>query len=397
MDISAIDLTRKLPIGIQTFERIRKEGYLYVDKSALMWQIANTGSVYFLSRPRRFGKSLLLSTFESYFQGRKDLFEGLAIEKWEKEWNTYPVLHLDLNAEKYDSAERLVDIIDRQLRKWETFYSSNSTSETLSGRFMDVIHRAYEQTGRGVVILIDEYDKPLLQTMFNEPLAEEYRNILKAFYAVLKSSDRYLRFVLLTGVTKFSHVSIFSDLNQLNDISMDMRYSAVCGITEEELVATFTPEIKQMSLSNNLSFEETVAYMKAQYDGYHFSANSPGMFNPFSVLNSFYKQQFENYWFQTGTPTFLVELLKRSDYDLRELIDGVETSSDIFMQYRVEANNPIPVFYQSGYLTIKGYESRLNMYLLKFPNNEVEYAFLRFLVQFNAETRNIGEYLVRGN
>ncbi|NDV63681.1 AAA family ATPase [Bacteroides sp. 224] len=380
MDRYSIDLNRKLPIGVQTFEIIRKEGFLYVDKSALIWQIANRGRVYFLSRPRRFGKSLLLSTFESYFEGRKDLFEGLAIAELEKDWIQYPVLHLDLNAEKYDAPERLGIIINSYLAQWENKYGRSEGEDSLATRFAGVIRRAYEQTGRGVVVLIDEYDKPLLQAMFNEPLSEEYRNALKAFYAVLKSSDRYLRFVLLTGVTKFSHVSLFSDLNQLNDITMDVQYSAVCGITEEELIATFTPEIEQMSKSNDLSFDETVAYMKEEYDGYHFSRNSPGMFNPFSVLNSFYKQEFENYWFRTGTPTFLVELLKRSDYDLRELIEGVEATSDIFMQYRVESDDPIPVFYQTGYLTIKDYDKEFRLYKLGFPNNEVRYTFLEFLI-----------------
>ncbi|NDV60556.1 ATP-binding protein [Bacteroides sp. 519] len=382
MNSQTTDLTRKLPIGVQTFEKIRKEDYLYVDKSALVWQMANTGTVYFLSRPRRFGKSLLLSTFESYFQGRKDLFEGLAIENMEKDWNTHPVLHLDLNAEKYESVERLVLMLEQHLILWEDTWGKDEREITLSSRFTGVIRRAYEKTGRGVVVLIDEYDKPLLQTMFNEPLAEEYRNTLKAFYAVLKSSDRYLRFVLLTGVTKFAHVSIFSDLNQLNDISMDTQYSDVCGITEEELIATFSPEIERMGKRHNLSSNETVTYMKAQYDGYHFSKNSSGMFNPFSVLNSFSKQEFGNYWFQTGTPTFLVELLKRSNYDLRELIDGVETSPNAFTQYRVEADNPIPVFYQSGYLTIKKYDEEFGLYTLGFPNNEVRYAFLDFLLPY---------------
>ncbi|NDV67016.1 ATP-binding protein [Bacteroides sp. 224] len=375
MSKSAIDLTRKLPIGIQTFEEIRNEGYLYVDKTDLVWQIANTGKPYFLSRPRRFGKSLLLSTFEFYFLGRKDLFEGLAIEKLETEWKEYPILHLDLNAEKYESLEQLVDIIDFQLRKWEILYASNSTSETLSGRFMDVIQRAYKQTGRGVVVLIDEYDKPLLQAILNEPLLDEYRKTLQAFYGVLKSADRYLRFVFLTGVTKY----VFSDLNQLSDISMEPTYNTLCGITKEELVEVFSPEIKKVGEYNHLTFEQTVEKMTALYDGYHFYEYGEGMFNPFSVLNALKKYRLDNYWFQTGTPTFLVDLLKESNYDLRTLIDGVEAEQSSFSEYRAETNNPIPLIYQSGYLTIKDYDREFKMYTLCFPNEEVKYAFLKFL------------------
>ena len=376
------DLMRKLPIGIQTFEKIRLENCLYVDKTDMVYQLTSTSTPYFLSRPRRFGKSLLISTLESYFEGRKDLFEGLSISKLETEWKQYPVLHLDLNAEKYDDPQRLKDILERHLRKWEEIYKTNGEGITQPGRFSAIIEKAHQQTGLGVVVLIDEYDKPLLQAMLNQPLLDEYRRILKAFYGVLKSVDRYLRFAFLTGVTKFAQVSIFSDLNQLNDISMDARYATLCGITVEELVQVFTPELKQLSERNQLSFEETVKKMTAQYDGYHFCENSKGLFNPFSVLNVLQKLKFDNYWFQTGTPTFLVELLQESDYDLRLLIDGVETDSSSFTEYRVEANNPIPLIYQSGYITIKDYDPDFGLYLLKFPNEEVQYSFLKFLLPF---------------
>ncbi|NDV65630.1 ATP-binding protein [Bacteroides sp. 224] len=377
-----MNINRKLPIGIQTFERIRTENFLYVDKTAMVYQLVSAATPYFLSRPRRFGKSLLISTFESYFEGRKDLFEGLAIAELEKDWIQYPVLHLDLNAEKYDAPERLNIIINSYLARWEKKYGRSEDEDSLATRFTGVIRRAYEQTGRGVVVLIDEYDKPLLQAMLNEPLLEEYRRILKAFYGVLKSADRYLRFVFLTGVTKFAQVSVFSDLNQLNDISMDSSYATLCGITAEELVEVFTPEIHQLGSNYQLSFDETVNKMAAQYDGYHFCENSPGMFNPFSVLNALQKKKFDNYWFHTGTPTFLVELLKESDYDLRLLIDGIETDSSSFSEYRAETSNPIPMIYQSGYLTIKDYDPRFALYLLKFPNDEVQYAFLKFLLPF---------------
>ncbi|NDV60540.1 ATP-binding protein [Bacteroides sp. 519] len=374
-----ITSNRNLPIGIQTFEKIRTGGFLYVDKTAMVWKIAQTNNPYFLSRPRRFGKSLLISTFESYFEGCKDLFEGLAISKLEKEWKKHPVLHLDLNAEKYDSPEQLNIILNDYLTQWETKYGTGESEDSLSRRFAGIIRRACEQTGTQVVVLIDEYDKPLLQVMLNKDLLDEYRKTLKSFYGVLKSSDRYLRFVFLTGVTKFAQVSVFSDLNQLNDISMDMNYASLCGITSKELVEVFTPEIEQIATYNKLSFEDTIATMTSQYDGYHFCEDSVGIFNPFSVLNAFQKKRFDNYWFHTGTPTFLVELLKETNYDLRTLIDGVETEQESFSEYRIETNNPIPLIYQSGYLTIKDYNREFKMYTLRFPNDEVKYAFLKFL------------------
>ena len=375
-------ITRKLPIGIQTFEDIRSNNYLYVDKTALAWRIANMGKPYFLSRPRRFGKSLLLSTFESYFNGRKDLFKGLAIEQLEHDWTIYPVLHLDLNAERYDAPEQLHAILSNYLTQWETKYGEGKDEITLSRRFAGVIQRAYEQTGRGVVVLVDEYDKPLLQAINNPELTENYRQTLKAFYGVLKSADRYLRFVFLTGVTKFSQVSVFSDLNQLNDISMDFSYATLCGITPNELTAVFEPEIHQMAQRNQSTEEEIVNEMIRQYDGYHFHPDGEGVLNPFSVLNAFDKLEFGNYWFQTGTPTFLVELLKKSDYDLRLLIDGIEAPASSFTEYRMNTDNPIPLIYQSGYLTIKEYDKRFRNYILGFPNEEVKYGFLDFLLPF---------------
>ncbi len=373
---------RKLPIGIQTFEDIRKNNYLYVDKTAFVWRIANTGKPYFLSRPRRFGKSLLLSTFEAYFKGKKELFEGLAIEQMEKEWKQFPILHLDLNAKKYETPEDLNAILNQHLEEWESLYGDEKKNRSPEERFSYVISRANEQAGCGVVVLVDEYDKPLLQTLCNIPLMEKYRQILKAFYGVLKSSDRYLRFVFLTGVTKFAQVSVFSDLNQLNDISMKPQYATVCGITMQELTYTFAPEIQQLAERNGFTQEEVLQKMKVLYDGYHFCEFAEGVFNPFSVLNLFDGYKFSNYWFQTGTPTFLVELLKKSEYDLRTLIDGVEASSSSFSEYRVDANNPIPLIYQSGYLTIKDYSPRFGNYLLEFPNDEVRYGFIDFLIPY---------------
>ena len=373
---------RKLPIGIQTFEEIRRDGYLYVDKTAMVYQIANVGKPYFLSRPRRFGKSLLLSTFEAYFQGRKDLFQGLAIEQLETKWEQYPVLHLDLNARKYETAADLTAMLNQYLEKWELLYGQEKEDRSPEERFAYVIERACMQTGKQVVVLIDEYDKPLLQAVLDENLLDEYRKTLKAFYGVLKSADRYLRFVFLTGVTKFAQVSVFSDLNQLNDISMKSPYAALCGITKEELVKTFLPELERLAKRRGISLQEVIDLMERQYDGYHFHPEGVGMFNPFSVLNVFDGYKFENYWFQTGTPTFLVKMLIDSNYDLRTLIDGVEANAASFNEYRAESRNPIPLIYQSGYLTIKEYDPRFKTYQLAFPNDEVRYGFMNFLLPF---------------
>lgn len=373
---------RKLPIGIQNFENLRKDGYLYVDKTAMVWQIANSGKPYFLSRPRRFGKSLLVSTFEAYFSGNKELFDGLSISELETEWNQYPVLHLDLNARKYETLLDLYAILNQHLEKWESVYGDQKKDRAPEERFSYVIEQAYLLTGQRVVVLVDEYDKPLLQSLLDESLMDEYRCTLKAFYGVLKSSDRYLRFIFLTGVSKFAQISVFSDLNQLNDISMWGDYATLCGITRDELVNVFEPEITLLSSRYGLLYDEAVDRLETQYDGYHFCEDSIGVFNPFSVLNALQKLKLDNYWFQTGTPTFLVDLLKKSDYDLRLLIDGIEIDSDSFSEYKPEANNPISLIYQSGYLTIKGYNPRFGLYLLQFPNEEVKYGFLKFLIPF---------------
>ena len=387
---------RKLPIGIQSFEKIRNGNYLYVDKTELVYRLAVSEIPYFLSRPRRFGKSLLISTLDAYLQGRKELFQGLAIEKLEHDWLTYPVLHLDLNARKYETEADLEAILNQYLEMWEAVYGDEMKLRAPEERFFYVIRRAWEQTGRQVVVLIDEYDKPLLQAINNEPLLDAYRRTMKAFYGVLKSTDRYLRFVFLTGVTKFAQVSVFSDLNQLNDISLDYNYATLCGITHKELAENFHPELEQLGQMQSLSLDETFETMVKQYDGYHFHPNREGVFNPFSTLNALEKREFGDYWFQTGTPTFLVELLKKSEYDLRLLIDGVETQASAFTEYRAEQNNPIPLIYQSGYLTIKEYDARFKLYKLEFPNEEVRYGFLNFItkvgVSFNKEERNVGEW-----
>lgn len=369
------------PIGIQNFEKIRKDGYLYVDKTALVYQLANTGSYYFLSRPRRFGKSLLLSTLEAYFQGKKELFEGLAIANLEKEWMEYPILHLDLNAEKYSDAGALESILRRFLNLWEDRWGKDDREITPSDRFTGVIRRAYEKTGRRVVVLVDEYDKPLLQALENAELQEAYRAILKAFYGVLKTMDGYIRLAFLTGVTKFGKVSVFSDLNNLDDISMRDPYAAICGITEAELLTYFDGDIHKLASSLELTYDETRSLLKKRYDGYHFVANVPGIYNPFSLLNTFKYMRPEDYWFETGTPSYLVELLKHTHYDLYELAN-TETDADVLNSIDSTSSNPVPVIYQSGYLTIKDYDSRFGIYKLGFPNLEVEEGFVKYLLPF---------------
>ena len=387
-DLKDETMVGKLPVGIQSFEVLREKEYLYVDKTAMIYKLASTYSPYFLSRPRRFGKSLLLSTFEAYFGGRKDLFEGLAIFELETKWEKYPILYLDLNAEKYDSTECLDLMLSINLENWEKLYGKNESETSLSRRFSGVIERAYEKTGKRVVVLVDEYDKPMLNAILDEELSKKYRTILKAFYGVLKSSGQYLRFLFITGVTKFAQVSVFSDLNQLVDISLKLDYASLCGITKDEILKVFVPYLKLLAQKQEMSFEEAVEQLKRQYDGYHFAQFSEGVFNPFSLLNSLKFSDFDNHWFQTGTPTYLVELLKESDYDLQKLIDGVEVKSSDFAEYRADSKNPIPMIYQSGYLTIKGYDKNYKLYTLRFPNEEVRYGFIEFLVPYYTTITN---------
>lgn len=377
---------KKYPIGIQNFEKIRREGYFYIDKTAIIHQLVQTGQYYFLSRPRRFGKSLLISTLEAYFEGKKELFEGLQMEQLEKEWKAYPVLHLDLNAEKYDTPDSLEAMLNDTLCSWEMLYGTAPSETTLSLRFKGIIQRAEKQTGKQVVILIDEYDKPLLQTLGNEALQTDFRNTLKAFYGVLKTCDPYIRFALLTGVTRFSKVSVSSDLNNLRDISMSATYGKLCGITQEELTQNLKAETEFMALKNNLSIEQTEEALKEWYDGYHFDQECTDIYNPFSLLNAFAEMKFGSYWFETGTPTFLVELLKKSRYPLAELTGAMATSTSLG---GIEApeENPIPMLYQSGYLTIKSFDERFRTYTLGFPNREVADGFTRYLLPYYTAVR----------
>ena len=368
------------PIGIQNFEKIRKDGYFYIDKTALIYQLVKTGSYYFLSRPRRFGKSLLISTLEAYFQGKKELFKGLAMETLEKDWIKRPILHLDLNIEKYDTEESLNNILEKSLAKWEELYGANPSERSFSLRFAGIIERACEQTGHRVAILIDEYDKPMLQAIGNEALQTEFRNTLKPFYGALKTMDGCIKFAILTGVTKFGKVSVFSDLNNLNDLSMWNKYIDICGISNQELHDNLEPEMHEFAEAQGLTYEQFCNKLKEYYDGYHFTHNSIGIYNPFSLLNAFDRKEFGSYWFETGTPTYLVELLKRSHYDL-ERMTHVETDADVLNSIYGD-EDPIPVLFQSGYLTIKGYDEEFGLYRLGFSNKEVEEGFLKFLIPF---------------
>ena len=308
-------ITRKLPVGIQSFEKLRRDGYVYIDKTSFIWNLVQFSNPYFFSRPRRFGKSLFLSTLKAYFLGQKELFTELYLEKAEAEraeqegraaWQEYPVFYLDFNTENYQDVKSLETNLNTHLSKWEAMYGLNPAEQTSSSRFKGIIQRAYQQTGKQVVILVDEYDKPLLQTMgVNETLNEQYRNTLKAFYSVIKTCDQYIRFAFLTGVTKFSKVSIFSDLNNLEDISLISDYAGICGITEKELETMFMPEIKILSKEEKLSIAETISALKKRYDGYLFAKGGVSVYNPFSILSAFKAKDLGSYWFATGTPTFL--------------------------------------------------------------------------------------------
>ena len=379
----------KYPIGIQSFDRIREEGYLYVDKTDLVYDLVSKGTIYFLSRPRRFGKSLLISTLKHYFLGHRELFKGLAIEGLEQEWATYPVLHLDFNGGDFTTGGALERKLNMYIGEWEALYGSNPLEATLGDRFQGVIRRAHQQTGKRVVVLIDEYDKPILDVLDGPyaevddqgnriPMEERHRNILKGFYSTFKAADADLRFVMLTGVTKFSQVSVFSGFNQPNDISMDKRYQALCGITQEELDEVFAESIREFAEEMNVAADEMKVMLKRQYDGYHFSPAMMDIYNPFSLLNAFAKRMLRNYWFASGTPSYLLRLLGHTNEQMNDLTGKYYDESE-FIDYKADVERPLPMIYQSGYLTIKDYDFPTRTYLLDFPNNEVRQGFLTMI------------------
>ena len=375
----------KYPIGIQDFEKLRTNGYSYVDKSRFVYKLATEGEYYFLSRPRRFGKSLFLSTLEAYFQGKKELFKGLAIYDLETEWKKYPIFHIDLNTANFREKDSLYTVLNDYLTSWEDKYGARESEATLALRFKGVIARAAEKEGCGVVILIDEYDKPILQTLRDPELQAEHRAQLKAFYSVLKTQDRYIKFAFLTGVTKFGKVSVFSDLNNLTDISMDHRYISICGMTEKELLTNFKEGISELAEANGDSETETIAKISMRYAGYHFEENSEEIYNPFSVLNTLANSRYDDYWFKADTHPFLIDILKKHDYCITEL-NMIQVKANMMNNLDT---NPIPVIYQGGYLTIKSYDERFKNYQLGFPNKEVEEGILNILQPHDSKSGKV--------
>ena len=366
-------MARKLyPIGIQTFERIRKEDKFYVDKTEYIYRMTHTdGTYFFLSRPRRFGKSLLVSTFQSYFEGKKELFEGLAIEKLEKEWNEYPVLHFDLSKGKHMEKEQLnrylLDIIEKQ----EARFDCKSNKIDVNIRLDDLINVVYQKTGKQVVVLIDEYDAPLLDVAHEKEKLDELRNTMRNFYSPLKGNESMLRFVFMTGITKFSQLSIFSELNNIKNVSMDEPYAGICGITKEELLTQMSDDIDVLAEHLELSREETIQELKDHYDGYHFCWPSPDVFNPYSLLNCFADGRMDDYWFGSGTPTYLINMMRKYEFLPADLGETIEVGKKDFDAPTETMTTIVPLLYQSGYVTIKGYDKPTKLYLLALPNQEI--------------------------
>ena len=385
-----MDLPRRLPISTQSFKQLRNDGDLYVDKTQYIEKLFSLGRIFFLSRPHRFGKSLFLSTLKAYFEGRKDLFEGLYIAEREEEiarrqrrapWEASPVLYLELNAEDYSTPEALENCLDTHLSAWEALYGSDGVAKTLSGRFRIVVQRAYEKMGKQVVILIDEYDKPLLETVVDEALNEANRSLLKAFYEVLKQCDEYIRFAFLTGITKFSKTTLFSGVNNLKDITLDNDYDAICGFTEEELTANFSPEIEKLAEAENTTVEATRARLKKEYDGYCFSRKGGRVYNPFSLLRVLANCEYDYYWFENATPSYLVHYLQRMRIFFPDLDQDVKIGAQVVQDFRYNDHDAIiPLLFQSGYLTIKKTIAKATIFQLGYPNEEVRFGFLHELL-----------------
>jgi len=375
---------RRYPLGLQTFERIVKGNYVYVDKTELIYNLTHESTFCFLSRPRRFGKSLLVTTLQAYFQGKKELFKGLAIDSLETEWTAYPVLHFDISKGKYYSLANLMSTLNVVISPYERLYGlTPDKSDDFNVRIINIIQAAKQQTGKNVVVLIDEYDCPMHDSMKDEKLQEQIRDIMRNFFSPLKSEEDNLQFVFMTGISKFSQLSIFSELNNITNISMEDEYSSICGISKEELLEDFHDDIEDLAKAQNMTFNEAVAQLKFHYDGYHFSGNGADMFNPYSLLNTFRLNDFDSYWFSTGTPTFLIELLKEKNIDMLQMED-IWTSTDRFDTPTEKITDPIPVLYQSGYLTIKDYNRFGKMYKLAFPNEEVRKGFSNSLFRYYA-------------
>ena len=371
---------RKYPVGIQTFERLRKENYLYIDKTDLVWKITKESPFVFLSRPRRFGKSLLTTTLDSYFKGQKELFEGLKIMDLETEWEQYTVLHFDLSVAKTEtSVDGLRKVLLRLLNGYKTIYGEGDYEDSPGALFSGIIHRAYEKTGKQVAVIIDEYDAPLLDKLHLPELLDGFRNVMQEFFIQLKANEALIRFCFITGITKFSQLSIFSTINNLTNISMDSKYAAICGITEEELATDMAIDIAMLAEEYECTPEEMHDKLKKQYDGYRFAKKSPDIYNPFSLLKCFNQKDIANYWFESGTPTFLIRQMQNYRTDITAM-DRIEEPSDAFDRPTEALDTALPLLYQSGYITIKGYDRESDIYTLGIPNNEVRLGFTRGLL-----------------
>ena len=382
---------KKIPIGIQAFSSLIDGDFVYLDKTDMIFKIATTKACYFLSRPRRFGKSLTLSTLHAFFDGRKELFAGLKIEKLETKWEKYPVLHFDFNASTYNSVEDVQSRIGYMLSQHEKIFGKDDNAKQNSERFESLINAAAAQTGKKVVILVDEYDKPLLSNISNKDLQDEIRKELKAFYGVLKTCDENIKIAFITGVTKFSKVSLFSDVNNLTDISAEINFSTLCGATEQEIHDYLDCYVQEMADANDITKEECYKELKNWYEGYHFHPNSVDVYNPFGLMRALYSKEFKEYWFETGTPTFLVEEIKRHNMNLRDL-DNVRRTEEQLSKIDNFRNDPVPLLYQSGYLTIKGYDKFLKRYTLSLPNKEVGEALPKFILNFNFPQTDGGDF-----
>lgn len=375
----------KLPVGLQSFEGLRNDNYVYVDKTEYIYHLAHEGKLYFLSRPRRFGKSLLLSALKAYWEGEKELFTGLAIEKLEAEnedaWKPYPVFCFDFNGVNYNQPDALEEALNIQLKRWEKTFGCDGAKSTLGERFQNLLIAAREKTGLRCVVLVDEYDKPLLDVIADQELQEHNKQVFKGFFSTLKSFDEYIQFVFITGVSKFHKVSIFSDLNQLTDISLVRKYAGLCGITDVELKKYFSEETAELARGQGLTLKECEEQLKQIYDGYHFHPDGVGVYNPYSLLSAFFAGEFGSFWFETGTPTFLVKKIKESNFDLRKFTNRtIYASEAILKDYTGDTLDLVPLLYQTGYLTIAEYDARRKRYTLCFPNEEVKYGFLESLM-----------------
>ena len=378
---------RRYPIGIQTFWEMVRQNYVYVDKTEYVYKMASVGKYYFLSRPRRFGKSLLLSTLEDYFEGKRELFEGLKISKLEKDWVRYPVIHLDMSRGKYYNRDRLEQAIDGMMGFYEKKYGIEQNPQKAGGeRLINLIHTAYEQTGRQVVVLIDEYDAPMLDTVSNPGLQDQLRELVRDLFSPLKSEAQYLRFVFLTGISKFSQLSVFSELNNLNVISYDPDFEGCCGVTEDEMLSQMKPDIEWLAQETGRTYDQTVIELKRMYDGYHFSKRMADIYNPWSLINAFEKGDIRNFWFSTGTPSSLINLLRTGHLDIHR-IEKLQADLTQFDAPTERISDPIPVLFQSGYLTLKEYHPEDGSFTLGFPNEEVYRGFASSLYLYYTDNQ----------